>query len=223
MLTGQLETTDLMSIRPDDVHHKYDTHLTYLSNLSRDEIVYRLRNYYKFLFVREPMERILSAFRNKFVTKTKSAVYFRKVFGKKIAQQYRHNQKEKIDDPEKVNLQFREFIAYLIDPKKKIQMNEHWELFHVLCNPCIINYDFIGKLEDIDKHSQKVLNDSGINDIIKFPTRKESKYSNHKTDDYMNDYYSSIPKLSLHKLLKLYEADFAIFNYTIPEVIKKLL
>ena len=34
-------------------------------NLSKEEALYRLKNYYKFAIVRNPLERLLSAYRNK--------------------------------------------------------------------------------------------------------------------------------------------------------------
>ncbi len=40
--------------------------LVFLDSFSEEEIRYRIRNYYKFMFVRNPMERLLSAYRNKF-------------------------------------------------------------------------------------------------------------------------------------------------------------
>ena len=49
------------------VHNEWLTRNVYrrLNKFSSDEIDYRLNNYYKFMFVREPLERLISAYRDK--------------------------------------------------------------------------------------------------------------------------------------------------------------
>ncbi|XP_035826128.1 carbohydrate sulfotransferase 11 [Aplysia californica] len=222
LLSGKMNTTNPLELRSNDVHHKYDEFLTYLSDFSTSDIMYRLNHYFKFVFVREPFERLLSAFRNKFETNTLSAAYFRKQFGRKIIEKYRENPtKEAVELG--TDLKFEEFVNYLTDPKRKLHLNEHWDKFQDLCHPCIVNYDFIGKLPNIDKDSGYVLERTGIADKVKFPSRSESKYGRLGTDSYMKKYYTQIPKKSLIQLFNMYKADFAIFNFTIPEVIKEML
>lgn len=47
-----------------------------LSNVTREERDYMLENYDKMIIVRNPFERLLSAYRNKFEGTTASAKYF---------------------------------------------------------------------------------------------------------------------------------------------------
>lgn len=220
VLSGKVDTRDPMTLSSNDVHHKYDQHLTHLQEFPDDEIQYRLNNYFKFVFVREPFERLLSAFKNKFQANTNSSIYFRTNFGTKIIEKYRQNP---LTITTGSNVTFEEFINYLTDPNKTIPMNEHWERFHKLCHPCWIQYDFIGNLETLDEDSQYILEKNSISEKVKVPNRLESKYTNKKTNAYMHEYYSQIPKASLLKIYKMYYADFAIFNLTVPDSIKLLL
>jgi hypothetical protein len=62
--------------------------------------------------VREPFERLLSAYRNKF---TEKSPYFHKRFGRKIIRKYRTN--PNVEDIEKGNnVKFPEFVQYITDP-----------------------------------------------------------------------------------------------------------
>lgn len=209
-----------MSISANDAHHKYDEHLTYLTDLPPEEVAHKLGTYFKFLFVREPFERLVSAFRNKFVVQTNASAYFRRVFGRKIVRRYRR----KLNSvPNGTDVKFEEFVKYLIDPWRKIPMNEHWEKFHNLCLPCTISYDFIGKLENFNEDSSYILKKNLLSEKVKIPSRKESRYGNYQTNSYLDQYYSKLPTPALKKLYKNYMGDFAIFNYSIPNVVKDLI
>jgi hypothetical protein len=47
------------------VHVRADEYIRELSSYKPKEIEFRLKNYYKFMFVREPLERLVSAYRDK--------------------------------------------------------------------------------------------------------------------------------------------------------------
>ncbi|GFR71461.1 carbohydrate sulfotransferase [Elysia marginata] len=221
-LTGKVDVSDFLSISADDIHHKYDNHFAYLSEFSEDQISQRLRDYFKFVFVREPFERLLSAYKNKFSTKTPSADYFKWKFGRKIIAQYRKSSPIPTNNTGD-GVTFEEFVSYLIDEDKRIIMNEHWELFHKLCHPCLIEYDFVGHLERIDEDSQYILDSNNLSERIKVPNRKESKYGHRRTNSYIKEYYSKLDPLKISRLYQMYKADFFIFNYTIPADVSSLM
>ena len=87
MLTGQVNATGPEQLKPHLVHGDYQKH--YLRNLASytpAEIEHRIENYYKFMFVREPLQRILSAYRNKF-TENFTDFYHRR-YGRKIVKKF---------------------------------------------------------------------------------------------------------------------------------------
>ncbi|BFZ23828.1 hypothetical protein BsWGS_26867 [Bradybaena similaris] len=91
-----------------------------------------------------------------------------------------------------------------------------------LCRPCETSYDFIGKIntlgEDIS-HILKVNNLTGLVDVPKQP----SSHSFHKTDLFLGQFYSQVPRPLLSLLHEMYYPDYAIFDFKIPNVIQKLL
>lgn len=74
VLTNVSNTTDLTSISASLAHE--DGVLTKLTQLPPEEAITLLNEYTSFVMVRHPFERLLSAYRNKFVGDKPSAKYF---------------------------------------------------------------------------------------------------------------------------------------------------
>ncbi|TMS20480.1 Carbohydrate sulfotransferase 14 [Larimichthys crocea] len=124
VLSGALESVDVNS----KMNHHSD--LVFLSSLKPEEIRYRLKHYFKFMFVREPMERLLSAYRNKFG----EIQSYQKKYGVEIVKRYRKSRAK--DAPIKGDdVTFGEFVRYLLDEDVE-RMNEHWMPMYNLCQPC---------------------------------------------------------------------------------------
>uniref|UniRef100_H3B3U9 Carbohydrate sulfotransferase n=1 Tax=Latimeria chalumnae TaxID=7897 RepID=H3B3U9_LATCH len=196
VLTGQGKYRDPLKIPANEAH--VSSNLKTLAEYSTSEINYRLRNYLKFMFVREPFERLVSAYRNKFTRQYNTA--FHKRYGTKIIKQHRRDPSlealEKGDD-----VKFEEFVYYLVDPhtQREEPFNEHWERVSSLCHPCVIHYDVIGKF--------------GVDQSIKFPS---SSKSTRTTDNLTAKFFHNISPFYQKKLYKLYRMDFLLFNYTMP-------
>jgi Sulfotransferase family len=115
---------------------------TKFSSLTKDEQQDVLANYTRFIIVRHPFERLLSAYRNKLEGDLPSAKYFQARIGRMIVKFIRKNPTEesllKGDD-----VTFEEFIKYLLSPELSMYtptanqtfFNEHWELSSNLCHP----------------------------------------------------------------------------------------
>ena len=85
--------------------------LRYLNTYNKSEIYHRVKSYFKFMFVRNPLERLLSAYKDKFTVYNKYTKHFRHKYAKKIIKRYRK------DGALKDKLRFSEFVKYLIDLK----------------------------------------------------------------------------------------------------------
>lgn len=101
----------------------------------------RMKHYTKFLFVRNPFVRLISAFRDKF-QKRNNVVYQRT--GRHILKKYGN-----ISDPPAsvdeafdsgLHVSFSNFIQFLVDPEteKDEPFESHWKQMHRLCHPCLI-------------------------------------------------------------------------------------
>ncbi|XP_026678380.1 carbohydrate sulfotransferase 11 [Diaphorina citri] len=159
ILVGQINTTDPSSI-PADVAHKLTMNYK-LSNFSKDEIHHFLESYTKFLFVRHPFERLVSAFHNKLEQSYSSSKYFQSRFGKHIIKTIRTRPtNHSLNHGDDVT--FNEFATFLTKNGRGEEMNEHWRPVHHLCQPCKINYDFIGKHETLYEDANLLLREIGV-------------------------------------------------------------
>ncbi|GAA6228240.1 carbohydrate sulfotransferase 12-like [Lates japonicus] len=204
---------DPMSISADMVHSA--NKLTLLNSFPRTEMKARLRHYTKFLFVRDPFVRLISAYRDKFQRYNK---YFYVKFARDILRLY-GNQSEPPQTVDEafasgVHLSFYNFIQYLLDPQteKKEPFEPHWRQMHRLCHPCLIQYDFVGHQETLQEDAEQLLAILKLQDDIKFPP----SYANITSPASVLDWFRTVPLEDRRKLYQLYEGDFRLFGYRRP-------
>ncbi|CAL4104856.1 unnamed protein product [Meganyctiphanes norvegica] len=152
-----------------------------------------LKSYKKFMFVRNPFNRVLSAYKDKLLKDDKKSLYnFHKEIGAKIQKKYRGYSSGGHD------VTFPEFISFISEDSEvqtREQKNEHWISVHDICNPCGIQYDFIGKYEHLDEDAQYALNWMGVADIIpKFPESDQPMHTKHYDPIYFNQLNRKIKK-----------------------------
>ncbi|CAH1784541.1 unnamed protein product [Owenia fusiformis] len=204
--------TSIDQIETKFVHEK-DTTKKYFPTLdmySKPEIEYRLHNYLKFAFVRNPFERIFSAYMNKFVNIRND--YFRRKYGTEVY--------DLIDEDVPLedrlsgeNVTFRQFAKYLVHPRVKRPFNEHWQQYSELCRPCAIQYDIVGKYETMDTDMKYTLKRMGVEEKLNYTGHR---YSFSSTQEQMGAAYKTIPIEDLKKLMHLYILDFTLFGYNSP-------
>lgn len=194
------------------------TLLRRLTDYTADEVRSRLDNYYKIVFVREPFERLLSAYSDKLI-KTVNDTY-RRLYGREIVRLYRKNPTiESLKRGHDVT--FDEFVAYLVDPRttESRPFDIHWRQYHELCHPCLVRYDFVGKYETLAEDAEFVLRQLGARKDLSFPKGPQRSV---KTSDLVAGKLSSIPAVNVRSLWKLYSIDFDMFNYSYPSFGLKL-
>ncbi|XP_061760922.1 carbohydrate sulfotransferase 11-like isoform X2 [Nerophis ophidion] len=214
VLTSEGRYSDPLAIPANEAH--VTGNLRALSEFSVPEINRRLRDHLKFVFVREPFERLVSAYRNKFTRSYNTA--FHKRYGTKIVRRYRPRPgtpalKQGSD------VSFQEFVRYLVDPRTQREepFNEHWERVHSLCHPCLIHYDIVGKYETLEPDARAVLSLAGVEDTLRFPTSGK----NTRTDGNMAArFFQHIDAFYQRKLFNLYRMDFLLFNYSTPDYLR---
>ncbi|XP_071333935.1 carbohydrate sulfotransferase 12-like isoform X2 [Trachinotus anak] len=204
---------DPMSISADLVH--VPKKLTLLNSFPRTEMKAKLKHYTKFLFVRDPFVRLISAFRDKFL---RSNNYYYQNYARDILRLYGNQP----DPPETVeeafasgmHLSFYNFIQYLLDPltEKEQPLEPHWRQMHRLCHPCLIEYDFVGHQETLQEDAEQLLTILKLQDDIKFPP----SYENMTILRFVSDWFRTVPLEDRRKLYKLYEGDFRLFGYRRP-------
>ena len=97
------------------------------------------RTYTTALIVRHPLDRLRSAFQNKIVNNW----YLPRETHKKAIHKYRINKEDK-----SVKMNFEEFISALID---WMPYEKHWTSFEPACHPCAVDFDYILRLETLER------------------------------------------------------------------------
>ncbi|XP_028987516.1 carbohydrate sulfotransferase 12-like [Betta splendens] len=200
---------DLMSL-PDFFH---TDNFTLLSSFSRAEIRAKLKHYTKFLFVRDPFVRLISAYRDK--------IQNYEDYYEKIAYSILHrygNLSQSSQTATKafasgVRPSFYNFVQYLLDPQTQKQpFDPHWNQMHRLCQPCLIQYDFIGHEETLQEDADFLLKILDLDSDIKVPP----VYDNVTTTISVWDWFKTVPLEDRRRLYKLYDEDFTLFGYRRP-------
>ena len=107
--------THLLGIKNNRSVHSQ--HFPLLGSYSKSKVRYILDNYYKFMFVRDPFERLLSAYKDKF---TRQSDYVSKKYSKKIQWTVRERLGSSASVlADKQEIKFSDFILYLIDVNSK--------------------------------------------------------------------------------------------------------
>ncbi|KAK7066825.1 Carbohydrate sulfotransferase 14 [Halocaridina rubra] len=175
-------------------------------------IIKVLKSYKKYMFVRHPFDRALSAYKDKFENKEAAADYsFHKDIGVKIKAKYNPGYRGNGD-----GVKFSEFIDYISDDEDDVsltlgQKNEHWLSVHELCNPCYVQYDFIGKYERLKEDADYVLDWIGVSDLPHgFPASDRPFHAKR----YDPKYFGQLNHDLRTAFFKKYLEDFVVLNYT---------
>lgn len=171
--------------------------------------------YYKFLVVRPPFERLLSAFRDK-SDRLAYSFFNGKVMDslkeRDMADEYIYFDVESFH-------QFLEFIIartpYPLSNAGEIALEANTMLRNEmpifdLCHPCSVEYDFIGKFETLEQDMNYIT--KKIKMPVAFPYHEPTTNA-----DYMRLYYHGVKVEHLNVLKTLYHKDFEMFEYKIPQ------
>ena len=208
-----------------------------LSDLSPTEIKNRLQNYTKFIFVRNPHERLLSAYQNKFVqhhraTRLIQEHYVPKIRAETIKRLKRKNMNhalnqtglfnrtKKVSDLQISTVSFQEFIRYIGDTKNKLAgpFEAHWREMYRLCSPCTIHYDFIGNLETLKNDAYYILKNIGARHL--FESFTNFNFPGHATNSSnphnVREAFANVTEEDILQFERRFEKDMKMFGYQRP-------
>ncbi|KAL4613201.1 carbohydrate sulfotransferase 8-like isoform X1 [Arapaima gigas] len=209
VLEGLASSTQ--DIQHDAVH--YGNHLRRLDSFERQGITHRLETYTKVLFVREPLERLVSAFRDKFENPN---TYYHPVFGRPIISRYRANASQAALRTG-TGVTFKEFVQYLLDVHRPVGMDIHWEPVGHLCSPCLLDFDFIGKFETMQVDANFLLHITGAPHNLTFPSFKDRNPQAERTSAHITQqYFAQLNASDRQRVYDFYYMDYLMFNYSKP-------
>ncbi|NXJ65721.1 CHST9 sulfotransferase, partial [Rostratula benghalensis] len=163
-----------------------------------------LNNYTKVMFTRHPLERLVSAYRDKLLH---SEPFYSVTVANEIRAMFRKNK----NSSEKVS--FQEFVNF-ITAKPPNTLDIHWKPMFLLCDPCNIHYDILGKYETLGLDSEHVLRVIGAPESLHYPNLKRYSSEKRTNGDITLEYLRQLNSEQMEKIKKLYHMDFVLFNYT---------
>ena len=122
-------------------------------------------------------------------------------------------------------MKFEEFVRFVLDEglRKKRRLDIHWRPQYRLCQPCHINYDFVGHYETIRRDSEHVIRQiarhSNINTGIRLPA-SDVGVRNKNSREFLRQFYGNVSLPNIRQLLRLYRKDYETFGFEIPENIR---
>lgn len=180
----------------------------------------KLAKYWKFTMLRNPLERLVSAFRNKLEGPLKFAEIYNQTFQmikRSILEKYDpdtykkwHNSKGSFE----LTLNFQTYIRWIIDTPNH-QLNEHFSPMIHVCQPCRVKYNFYGNFKDFSSDMHLAMKK------LQIPSQyfHDSSYhdSNKETAAYLHDYYSTLSSDTKAVLFKNFYAEFDFYYHLFPD------
>ncbi|KAM9766432.1 carbohydrate sulfotransferase 10 isoform 1-T2 [Menidia menidia] len=206
---------------PENLVHDHDKNgLPRLSSLTPQEITHRLNSYFKFFIVRDPFERLISAFKDKFVKNPRFEPWYKHDIAPAIIRKYRKSHRD--SQLAASGLHFEDFVRYLGDVEGRRRMDRqfgehviHWVTYAELCAPCEIHYSVVGHHETLEEDAPHILRAAGIQHLVSYPAIPPgiTRYNRTKVERY----FSGIGRRDIRRLYARYQGDFQLFGYPSPE------
>lgn len=163
------------------------------------------------MIVRHPLERLVSAFRNKIEPPLADfSVRFPNYIKLTILQKYRQKEFEEwVESEAKQNLTvtFEEFVLYFVN-SDLTKINPHLKPSIHTCHPCRLRYNFYGNFRTYSQDAGMAM--QRLNIDPRFYRNKSLHSSSQRTSGYLGKYYTQLSdslKARLYQKLQ-YELEF---------------
>jgi hypothetical protein len=162
-----------------------------LFDLSASQRAWRLKNYYKFMMVRNPLERLVSAYLNKiyppidmlhkYVFPEREKYYMLKYFERE-----RFLNWTKTRQPTQISPSFESYIKFITNARLQpgVRLNEHLESMTTLCQPCVFDYDYYANFKYLPEDANRFMDKFGIPHFYYRDVENHPIYSTRELTDF---------------------------------------
>ena len=221
-LEGVVPPQEVDKINGYDIHFTHLHRLKFLEDFDTEERNKITRTYKKFIFVRDPFERLVSGFRNKFVNHPNpdsKAVFLGHVESLYTEFPQRGKDRNIRKVRRRKTLTFQDFLYFILDQSElKGEVNAHFAPVVTLCNPCKINFDYIGYYDNLNEEADIIFKNLSID--YSFPARNDN-YSSVVTKHIVEDYYKMLPSDLVRAIWDIFKKDYITFDLPIPDWLLK--
>ena len=189
--------------------------------LTKNERERRLKEYFKFTFFRHPVERLVSAYKDRLVCMNHGNLR------QAIAEKYKLLPPDM--PPNKTFIPpFQYFAQYVLYERKtrKQNMDYHWRPQSEVCSPCVLKFDFIGHYESLSTESEYIIRTLDERYVV--ANNRSLSYNvtdfrlaftnSRKSSTVTQMLYSTLSPNLQRSLLDLYKDDYAMFGYSMPKI-----
>lgn len=188
-----------------------------LTNKDKQE---RLEKYFKFAFVTNPLERLVSSYIEMIQPPLLNAFSSESpdIIKREIFEKYRplvYNQWLETGSNFNVSITFSEYVDYYIDSFKE-HLHPRIKPFTLLCHPCSIHYSFYGNLDNFTEDASLVLD----------KLVKGNKLHKHSSLQFATDgtlslkdlryYYGRLTLMQRAKLYDIMRSELLFYYYLYP-------
>lgn len=187
----------------------------------------------KVIIVRHPLDRLLSAYRDKMLrVRGETDPYVKIQQG--IVEAYQDPNGEepttsilpsRRPSGENKTYSHPTFSQFLLKVKDDLsiywkkeglsQVNLHWRPYWMTCGPCKVNYDVIAHVETLEADQEYIIQELGLQDILYNAHTHASNFDSYNdTSEAAKHYFSKVPENLLKAIIKFYQPDFELFGYS---------
>ncbi|XP_042870722.1 carbohydrate sulfotransferase 12-like [Penaeus japonicus] len=202
-------------------------------NKTEAEFHFARKYFFKFLLVRHPFERLLSAYRDKIERANHwSLLQFRKhILSSLSPKQIETGTKSTAIEQEgeagietnKANEDiptFSDFLEYILRPNlTDADFSSHWAPYWQWCSPCTINYTVIAKLETAAGDLEYIWHRVGLH-TPESPWHNRISLGSSTKPTVLSHYYRQLDPSLIRRVYQRYRPDFEIFQYDVREVFR---
>ncbi|MGF1489031.1 MAG: sulfotransferase family protein [Prochloraceae cyanobacterium] len=219
--------TEILKLPKESIHAYVSHTLTLAANYSYLEAMEILEDskYFKFVIVRNPWERLASAYLNKFVwNRDFQKPDLTPKYIKKVIQDVYN--KQGLEPNYQRSITFREFVDYLCDTEDS-KLNGHWCPQYLYLGK--MKYDLIGKVENLSQDFEYIK--TKLNLEIDLPwtnkTQKKQEHHDRNYSDYRPLQLSELERLPgdrqlytpdlIELVAQKYRQDIEMFDYNFAD------